>query len=457
MSNLDEDPNAPNLTDEQQQLLLHFSEITNLGVTASRTYLQNCNWNIDTSISLYFAANEGRTDAPGPTATVSSSLQTESFSHVEPTAPITAPIQPYIPNMIFLGMNFGRVYQFLVGTWAAVMKVGTSIFLFFVTILFPYLRPTPDFNLVFDNRYPDANPHVNFFKGPFHKAVEVAKSSNKVVVLYLDTNSEAVASATSHFCKNVLTNGRVMEAVTAKGMCWGANVSLPAAAQLAKALRVSAYPYVAFMLVPDGNLSLIGTVVGHIEVEAFLSGFAAAVQQVEVIDRRRQTEVSRREEDRLLRDMQDKAYEETKQSHLKMKEEKEMARKIAKEKETAKLAEEEAKRLEMEAVTATRQRLADDFNAAPKPTEPICTIGAKLASGKRIQRPFSATDKLQRVFDWLTCAEILYPEQKLRIPVKFRLSKTFPTVALTEVDKSLDELGLVPNAVVVVQAVDDED
>jgi hypothetical protein len=71
-----------------------------------------------------------------------------------------------------------------------------------------------------------------------------------------------------------------------------------------------------------------------------------------------------------------------------------------------------------------------------------------LVDGKRIQRKFLKTEKLQIVFDWV----FLESNQTVNLnhSHKFRLMSTLPKKEYTDPSKTLEELGLSPSATLVI-------
>lgn len=85
----------------------------------------------------------------------------------------------------------------------------------------------------------------------------------------------------------------------------------------------------------------------------------------------------------------------------------------------------------------------------------------KLPTGKRIERCFLADTRLHEVYEWAECAgELsgLVPGggERVDLPEFFELLMSFPTKVLDDRSKTLQELGLVPNAALVIREVDKE-
>mmetsp|Transcript_102845 Transcript_102845/g.187769 ORF Transcript_102845/g.187769 Transcript_102845/m.187769 type:complete len:549 (-) Transcript_102845:12-1658(-) len=99
-----------------------------------------------------------------------------------------------------------------------------------------------------------------------------------------------------------------------------------------------------------------------------------------------------------------------------------------------------------------RKVLAEGFLSAPSLPANSATarLVLRLPNGERVERTFGADEPLSQVQKWAECCPLL-PEARdriLEIPAEFELSTAFPrqTFGPEASDKSLAELGLVPNA-----------
>jgi hypothetical protein len=71
-----------------------------------------------------------------------------------------------------------------------------------------------------------------------------------------------------------------------------------------------------------------------------------------------------------------------------------------------------------------------------------------FVDGKRIQRKFLKSEKLQTVFDWV----VLETNQTVNLnhSHKFKLMSTLPKKEYTDPSKTLEELGLYPSATLII-------
>ena len=74
----------------------------------------------------------------------------------------------------------------------------------------------------------------------------------------------------------------------------------------------------------------------------------------------------------------------------------------------------------------------------------------RLPGGERVERTFGAEEQFLRVRTWAGCCPLLPEANKrdIQIPTQFELTMAFPRHVFSSADddKTLDELGLVPSA-----------
>lgn len=105
-----------------------------------------------------------------------------------------------------------------------------------------------------------------------------------------------------------------------------------------------------------------------------------------------------------------------------------------------------------EKLAKIRRNMSHEFLETPTQLEgvPVSKLVLRLPTGERIERTFRAADQLNTVYRWAACCYLL-PEAKgrsLTIPAKFHLSMAYPPRKFGEdvADKTLSEVGLCPNA-----------
>ena len=75
-----------------------------------------------------------------------------------------------------------------------------------------------------------------------------------------------------------------------------------------------------------------------------------------------------------------------------------------------------------------------------------------------MNRTFLQDHSIQDLFTWVEAAEYVEPNPTFKVPKKFSLNTSFPTKTLDpESTESLKEAGLVPNAMVLLHDMDEDE
>mmetsp|Transcript_37669 Transcript_37669/g.69619 ORF Transcript_37669/g.69619 Transcript_37669/m.69619 type:complete len:596 (-) Transcript_37669:82-1869(-) len=127
----------------------------------------------------------------------------------------------------------------------------------------------------------------------------------------------------------------------------------------------------------------------------------------------------------------------------------------------------EPSRLSLRRRSTAERILADERLTAPTGGS-CCRIVVRLPSGNRIERAFAADGPVSRIYEWVDCAaELLACERaadsgkprtgwplEFEVPENFILSLTFPRQPLRDREVTLKEAGLCPNAVLALMQID---
>lgn len=168
-------------------------------------------------------------------------------------------------------------------------------------------------------------------------------------------------------------------------------------------------------------------------------------------------------EDRSLREDQDKEYEEALEMDRKRSEDAKLE--AERQQEAARVAEEERRKVEEEEQRAEAERVESEERkkrkaSALEPPGPDAKarVSIRLPAGQRVERKFVNEATLADVYAWADCLPYL-PENTdkgLVVPDRFMLKTTFPARDLTEMDRSIQELQL-NGAMVLLAEIEDDD
>eukprot|EP00192_Tetraselmis_astigmatica_P005709 CAMPEP_0117665772 /NCGR_PEP_ID=MMETSP0804-20121206/9999_1 /TAXON_ID=1074897 /ORGANISM="Tetraselmis astigmatica, Strain CCMP880" /LENGTH=459 /DNA_ID=CAMNT_0005473229 /DNA_START=125 /DNA_END=1504 /DNA_ORIENTATION=+ len=281
----------------------------------------------------------------------------------------------------------------------------------------------------------------------------------KFLMVYLHSSEH---QDTPSFCQNILCNTAFVEYVNENFVVWGGDVCYSDAFGLAQSIKATTFPSVALLLGSSSRLRLVCLLEGRsYNAETLMARLLSAVDDHGaqlVVDR---TEAQEREMNRMLREQQDREYQESLEQDRLREEAVEAERRAAE--EAVRAAEEEEARIRAgEEAEARRQR---DFQAAiakrrakayaavteepPAGTPGSCPVRVRMPDGSNLQRRFLTTDKVQALYDYVDIQE------GFEI-LKYNLVSNFPH-CVYEGEKrglTLAEAGLA-GAMLLIQSLDD--
>ncbi|CAE8678960.1 unnamed protein product [Polarella glacialis] len=355
---------------------------------------------------------------------------------------------------------------------------------------------------VFESKYGVAPA---FFEGSFLEAWATARSKNRLLLLFLYSPQGGESGAASHPLCDALCQalgGEALKACVQKYfVLWGGDAerwlvpvqlfqllrspTLPSLLVL-KPLSVYDVPGVgeasagvpvefpvgsAWVLLGGWDCASSGTSEGSLT--AFLAEYGEqALQEAQLREQELIFQREYAEEGRILREQQDLELEESLQKDI------ERAEALEGEKRAA---EEEAQRAEREAaeraslavrrVAAATLLLAADSSSADAPTPSSgegvaaaesCRLQLRLPGGQRAERSFAADEQLEAVYHWADCCGELSglrsaSSGRFEVPEKFQLATTYPRAPLLDRSRTLRDLQLLPNAILALNAEDDDD
>lgn len=338
------------------------------------------------------------------------------------------------------------------------------------------------FPAIFESKYGAEAPEL--FNGSFVGAVASARAQQRFLLVWLFGDDPASEALGSILC------GEVLKAfVSQRFILWPGDADrwlLPA--QLKQYLRLSSVPVLLILRplsvydVPhladpcdghpvefprDAAWSLLGcwdaSTMG-VDVEAVVNFLAeheeTAAQENRLREQELQFQREYTEEARLLRQQQDEEFESS------ANEDRQRAEAAAREAEEAErerlrvVAEEAAvdaartsEQAEAAALAADRRGAAAVLLASPVPSEgERCTLVIRLSDGQRVERVFGADDLLADVYAWANCSgelSALMGKERFEVPRSFQLATTYPRRELVDQTRTLRELHLLPNAILV--------
>jgi len=234
--------------------------------------------------------------------------------------------------------------------------------------------------------------------------------------------------------------------------------------QVAQNIRVRQFPSFCVLLPASvEEIRLIGALHGQISPDEVIGMLTNCLEEMESHRSELVAQQVQHQEDRFLREQQDREYQEALEMDRLRAEAK--AEEERREREAREEADEQLRK-EQEAVArieAKRKHLQDRRAAAAQSmvvpgAECTSRIALRLPTGQRLDRRFLPSATLADVYAWADCAAFL-PEnasKELEIPLKFTLKTGFPAAELTEMDRTVEELKLAGSNILLAELEDDE-
>mmetsp|Transcript_27219 Transcript_27219/g.49233 ORF Transcript_27219/g.49233 Transcript_27219/m.49233 type:complete len:451 (+) Transcript_27219:71-1423(+) len=445
-----------------EEMVTQLKEIAGVGDQDARQLLEATNWQLEDAIQLHFAGEEA---LPQQASSPSSSSRAATPALLrEPEMPADVGVEA--PAEVAQNGWFGALGRAIAGFGQAIMGVASE-----------------DFETWFSDRFGDPVP--KFSKASFGDTVQETLAKNRLLLAWFhqdDSHAEAL-------CREIFQSDVVLDALEEGYDLWAGDVCRFEPLQISKLLGVVKFPALVILLprrsgydtnhfclewplgtfsqplhrfVPEhvGDPLDTGMVIAAIATAA--QDYHEEVQLNQERTRRRSTQI---DQDRLLREQQDREYEEALLADQlaavqRSKEEVGAAETAAPEAEAvaAAEAEKEAKAAAAAAAEkaaeeeAKRQKRGAEILAEPEPVRgngsATARLSLRLPSGDRLQRTFRAEQVLEEVYEWAHCCR---PKAK---PLNFELCISFPARSLQDKTKTLKELDLVPSAALVLKEAD---
>lgn len=469
------------LNSEQQANYALFQEVTASGRDAHSAVrlLQSSGWNVDRAVQLHWDATgdeEVGIALPvlGPASRTAAAGEQNPFGvGGEFAAPLLEPSSSArTPNF---GNSSSSSRSSLMGRIRRWLKCVTCSFLDILRAFFAGSSParawpasdseagpsSRGFRRSLLEAYGEQLHLPRFFEGSFSQAVEAAHRDLKLLAVYLHS---APSQQSQALCTEVLANEAVRAMLDSRFVLWGGDVARAVSQTVARMLHAHAFPYLCVILpVSYGEVRVIGNVSGAVEIDAAVALLTACLEEMESHRAEMIARTDQQFEDRLLRQEQDREYQEA--LEMDRLREEERRRQEAEQRELQHL--EEEKRLQeqqcVEKLEAQRQALQEQRRqkaAALGAEDPEATarISLRLPAGQRIQRKFSPDALLGDVYDWAEVAAHLpeNAEKGLEVPRRFVLKTCFPSRGLTEKEQSIEALHLAGTNILLAEVEDEE-
>lgn len=291
----------------------------------------------------------------------------------------------------------------------------------------------------------------------WEEAAADAHSQGRLLFVYLHS---ARHQHTDRFVVETLCNPLIVEYLNANFVCWAGDLRTSDAFGLASRLQVASYPCCVVLAFSGARTQAVTYIQGMLQSpERFLNILQSTVEQHAGLLWEDQAIRNQYEADRRLRQEQDAEFARA----LEADREREARQRAAREEEEAteraraeaELTKERRKAAKIEAIEKRRvekNAILLQEPASSSDSQDLALIRVRFPSGAHHQRRFLATNVLEDVYNWVDSMEGLPFFQ-------YSLVTTFPKKVLDGDSKSLtlQDLGLCPQAALLIQPEDEEE
>jgi len=440
------------LTQHQQNTVANFQEIVQIhDDSLCIQILQHNNWNLERALNSFVqggsALSHGQEHAQNSATTSRSYNESSQASSSNPPGRQT--LTPHAATQEVGNVGGG----------------GSLLDLVFVPLRWLFqarptsLNPNRDAQVFadeFNTEY--GRNHPEFHLGSYQSAVALAFSQSKFLLVYLHS---PLHEDTDRFCRQALSSESFTRLANEQLVIWAGKIWDAEAYGLSAQLGATAFPFLA-LLVPQSArvVQIAERVQGYVEEGVLVERLQSAIGVFAAIVARQRQEQLRREETTRLREQQNREYEESMAQERRERERQERedrerleaAERQRREEEEA-LARENARKQEREAlINRLRSMFAtsDNDQLQSKPGGDVAVIRFQLPRGKKISRNFLKTDKIRKLYDYLTLQ--FYDEGD--VTKNFSVFIPHPRTEINDMEQTIEGAGLFPRGMLYVQDLD---
>lgn len=280
------------------------------------------------------------------------------------------------------------------------------------------------------------------------------RDNRKVLIVYLDSASSERFHARS---QSVICSESVSSIINEQFIFWSGDVDFSAPLGLWRALPIRSIPILAAIV--SVNSTELKIVAACSSTQFNEEDAIAVLHKAQEAQDRLFAEDEQFRINRSLRESQDREFEESLERDRQLEE----ARQAEREKDEQmkrEIKEQQQSKLVRKSVIQREKELALARVEKAKQVVSATTIVVKLPGGVRIEKKFDKTEAVATLYDWVLCSGLLHSHAseagKAIRAGAFSLSTTFPARRLENMDATLEELDLVPNAVLAFARLDDD-
>ncbi|CAD2090573.1 conserved Plasmodium protein, unknown function [Plasmodium vinckei lentum] len=312
-----------------------------------------------------------------------------------------------------------------------------------------------NFTMYYEEQY--GKTHVTFFNGSLKEAINKSKREEKLLLVYLHTENEESA----YFCKHIYTNIEIISFFENNCILYAQDISKYSLTELHDIINIYMFPQINILLTYGLNIKELSVIYGTPNATEIIQSIIGCIDKAEVEKKKLQRNASMRSSvdeavyrDRLLREEQDREYQEALKKDKQIMEEKQK-------KENEKLQKIEKKKNYIKDIKNKRNEKSKKFPLTIEPNDKVTKILLRLPNGLKIQNNFSNNHTLRDIYDWAECCDILENDKtkkkNMNIPCKFDLICGHTKSVLKNSTNPIKDFDLYPNAVLNMKSLDSSD
>jgi len=299
----------------------------------------------------------------------------------------------------------------------------------------------------FESQY---SVHPNFVHGSYHDAVRAARAANKMLFVYLRS---AYHDDAPRFERETLCTEQVRDFLAINFISWMGDVRHQDAFQLSDSLRVESYPFSAVLLPHGSQIVVVHRFLGFVSPDELVARLMSFLDAHSNIVQQQTVRTSVQDEARLLREQQDREFQEAlERDRQRRRKEEEKLRQEEQERQEQLLAmqrEEEHKKAAQRARDQKRARLPVEPPSGPE----AVAVAVRLPDGTKIQRRFLSSHTMQSIFDWIESNELIVDGHAID---RYQLVSTHPKRTFSDPSVDLKSAQLGRQCLLIVQELSDE-
>ncbi|SBS94357.1 conserved Plasmodium protein, unknown function, partial [Plasmodium ovale curtisi] len=167
------------------------------------------------------------------------------------------------------------------------------------------------FTMYYEEHY--GKTHVTFFNGSLKEAINKSKREDKLLLVYLHTENEESA----YFCKHIYTNIEIISFFENNCILYAQDISKYSLTELHDIINIYMFPQINILLTYGSNIKELSVIYGTPNATEIIQSIIGCMDKAEVEKKKLQRSTSMRSSvdeavyrDRLLREEQDREYQE---------------------------------------------------------------------------------------------------------------------------------------------------